>query len=54
MAQCSLGKMMSDEAYLHLSIHKNRARCTLYGLDDVSVLAADSAIDAALEEPGRR
>ncbi len=50
VAQCALGKMMSDEAYLHMSIHKNRARCSLYGLDDVGVLAADAAIDAALEE----
>ena len=42
--------MMPDDAYLHLNIQKNLARCSLYELEDVGVLTADAAIDAALEK----
>lgn len=48
VAECTDGRMLHDEAYLHLNIQKNLARCSLYGLGDVGVLAADAAIDAAL------
>lgn len=43
------GDVLIGDARLYLNLQKNVARCSLYGLKDVGVLAADAAIDAALE-----
>lgn len=48
MEQYAAGRMMVNEGRLHLNIQKNVARCSLYNLQNIGVLLADAAIDAAL------
>ncbi|WP_243375283.1 hypothetical protein [Geotalea sp. SG265] len=48
-AQDKHDEVLIGDAHLYFNLQKNVARCSLYGLKDVGVLAADAAIDAALE-----
>lgn len=43
------GEIVIGDASLYMNLQKNVARCSLYGLKDVGVLAVDAAIDAALQ-----
>lgn len=43
------GDIIIGDASLYMNLQKNVARCSLYGLKDVGVLAIDAAIDVALQ-----
>lgn len=45
----STGDIVMGDASLYMNLQKNVARCSLYGLREVGVLAIDAAIDAALQ-----